>query len=63
MGYRSNGRRNIRIIDSLFFCNFIPVAELFKNSNLSSGRLVPSISWEGQKALNALCYLAIHVEL
>ena len=58
MGYRSNSRRNIRIIDSPLFLLYFrdEVAELYKNSNPSNGPLVPSISWEGQKALNALCY-------
>jgi len=39
------------------------VAELYKNSNLSNSRLVPTITWEGQMSLNAHGYLAIHVEL
>jgi hypothetical protein len=31
------------------------VVELYQYSNLTNGRLVPSILREGQKALNALC--------
>ena len=65
MGYRSNSRRNVGIIDSpqFFFVILCRSCGNIQNSNLSNGRLVPCISWEGQKALNALCYLAIHAGL
>jgi len=46
-----------------FFSFFVIPCRSGKNSNLSNGLLVPSISWEGQKALNVLCYLAMHIEL
>ena len=46
-----------------FLCNSVSKWWNYKNGNVPNDPLVPYISWEGQKSLNALCYLAIHTQL